>query len=174
MNHVRPLTDEEVDALKQLHRKTQDADVRSRCDMILWSQAGLSPPRIAELLRFSDETVRRYIRRYETEGIQGLSTKARPGRPRRVTPAYERELLQLVAQEPRALGLPFSNWTTANLAEALAQRTKITITSRQVENYLKANDWRLRRPVHTVSHKQDPELVAEKKTASAASDHRDR
>jgi hypothetical protein len=37
------------------------------------------------------------------------------------------------------------------------------ITPRQVENYLKANGWRLRRPVRTVKHKQAPELVAEKK-----------
>jgi transposase len=164
MNHVYPLSEEELAALRQLHRQTRDANVRSRCDMILWSHEGLSPPEIARLVRFSGETVRRCIRRYEAEGVGGLFTKPRLGRPRTVTPAYEAELLTLVGQEPRSLKLPFSNWTTANLAETLAERTRITITPRQVENYLKTNDWRLRRPVHTVTHKQDSELVAEKKT----------
>ena len=62
------------------------------------------------------------------------------------------------------LGLPFSNWTTANLAEYLAQETGIELSPRQVENILKANDWRLRRPVRSVKHKQDPDLFEEKKT----------
>lgn len=163
MNRVHKLSDEEIQALEQLHRDTNDADVRSRCDMILWSNAGLSPPQIAERVRFSRRTVTRYIQRYEAEGLQGLYTKPRPGRPRRVTAEYEARLLRVVEQEPRALGLPFSNWTTANLADYMAQETGIIITPRHVENYLKVHNWRLRRPVRTVKHKQDPELVEEKK-----------
>lgn len=166
MNQVHPLTTKELNALKRLHRQTTDANVRSRCDMILWSNEGLSSPQIAKLVRFSHDTVSRYIARYETEGISGLLTKPRSGRPRKVTPDYEKYLLELVEQEPRAVGMPFSNWTTANLAIELAKRTGIEISPRQVENYLKHHDWRLRRPVRTVKHKQDPELVAEKKTDS--------
>lgn len=164
MNRVHSLSEEEVSALGQLHRETKDADVRSRCDMILLSNEGLSPPQIAKRVRFSRYTVARYIQRYEAEGIAGLFTKPRSGRPRRVTPEYETKLLEAVEQVPRSLGLPFSNWTTANLADYLAKQTGIVICPRQVENYLKAHSWRLRRPVRTVKHKQDPELVEEKKT----------
>lgn len=164
MNRVHPLSEEEVRVLEKLHRETNDADVRSRCDMILWSNEGLSPPQIAKLVRFSRYTVVRHIQRYEAEGLVGLFTKPRSGRPRRVTPEYEAKLLETVEKGPRSLGLPFSNWTTANLADYLAKQTGIAISSRQVENYLKVHDWRLRRPVRTVKHKQDPELVEEKKT----------
>lgn len=164
MNRVHTLSGEEIQALEDLHRKTDDADVRSRCDMILWSNEGLSPPQIAQRVRFSHDTVARYIKRYEDEGLTGLFTKSRSGRKRRVTSEYETKLLEVVAQIPRSLGLPFSNWTTAKLAEYMAQQTGISISSRQVENYLKAHNWRLRRPVRTVKHKQDPALVAEKKT----------
>ena len=164
MNRVHTLSDEEIQVLEQLHRETDVADVRSRCDMILWSNGGLSPPQIARLVRFSRHTVVRYIKRYEAEGLAGLFTKPRSGRPRRVTPDYEAQLIEAVKQEPRSLGFPFSNWTTANLADHMAQQTGIKITPRQVENYLKAHGWRLRRPVRTVKHKQDPDLVEEKKT----------
>lgn len=163
MNRVHPLSEEEIRALERLYRETHDADVRSRCDMILWSNEGLSPPQIAERVRFSRYTVVRYIQRYEAEGLAGLLTKPRSGRPRRVTPEYEAKLLEAVEQDPRLLGLPFSNWTTANLADYMAHQMGIMITPRQVENYLKANDWRLRRPVRTVKYKQNPDLVAEKK-----------
>lgn len=163
MHRVHKLSVEEIQALERLHRDTDDADVRSRCDMILWSNAGLSPPRIAERVRFSRRNVTRYIQRYEAEGLPGLNTKPRSGRPRRVTAEYETKLLRAVEQEPRALGMPFSNWTTANLRDYMAQETGITIMPRHVENYLKMHGWRLRRPVRTVKHKQDPERVEEKK-----------
>lgn len=166
MNRVHSLSDEEVRALVKLHRETNDADVRSRCDMILLSNEGLSPPKIGQRVRFSRDTVVRYIKRYETEGIAGLFTKPRPGRPRHVTPKYKAKLLEAVEQAPRSLGLPFSNWTTANLADYMAKQTGIVISARQVENYLKAYGWRLRRPVRTVKHKQDPEQVEEKKSRS--------
>ena len=165
MNRVHTLSDQEAKALKRLHRETKSADVRSRCDMILLSNEGLSPPQIAKRVRFSRYTVGRFIHRYEAEGLQGLYTKPRSGRPRRVTPEYEAKLEAAVEKEPRSLGLPFSNWTTANMAEYMAEQTGILISPRQVERYLKLHDWRLRRPVRTVKHKQDPDLVAEKKTA---------
>jgi len=167
MNRVHTLSEEEIAALKQLHRETKEADVRSRCDMILWSNEGLSPPRIAEQVRFSRDTVVRFIKSYEAEGLEGLLTKPRPGRPSRVTTAYVAKLLETIEQEPRSLGMPFSNWTTANLADYLANETGIRVTARQVENCLKAHDYRLRRPVRTVKHKQDPNLVEEKKSNCA-------
>lgn len=167
MNRVHQLSDIEREALLQLHRETQQADVRSRCDMILLSDQGLSPPKIAERVRFSSRTVLRYIERYEAEGLPGLLSRPRPGRPRRVTAEYEALLIEAVGKEPRSLGLPFSNWTTAKLSEYLARRTAIQIGPRQVENYLKAHGFRLRRPVLTVKHKQDPNLVEEKKTAQS-------
>jgi len=164
MNRVHTLSDDEAKTLERLHRETNKADVRSRCDMILLSNDGLSPPQIAKRIRFSRYTVVRFIQRYEAAGLQGLYTKPRSGRPRRVTPEYEAKLLAAVEKEPRSLGLLFSNWTTANLGEYMAKQTAIVITPRQVEHYLKVHGWRLRRPVRTVKHKQDPDLVAEKKT----------
>ena len=164
MNRVHTLSDKEIQQLEQLYRDTKNADVRTRCQMILLSNEGLSPPAIARRIRFSRETVARFIKRYNAEGVAGLADKPRSGRPPRVTDDYISQLLAAVEQAPRDLGLPFSNWTTANLAEYLATQTGIVIGARQVENYLKTNDYRLRRPVRTVKHKQDPELVSEKKT----------
>jgi len=162
MNRVPWLSAKELAALEELYRQTKDTDVRSRCQMILLSNEGRSPPQIAQRVRFHRRTVTRYIQRYEAEGIEGLLTRPRSGRPPKATESYQTLLLQTVAQEPRALGLPFSNWTTANLSEFLAQKSGIELSARQVENILKANDWRLRRPVRTVKHQQDPDLVEEK------------
>ncbi len=56
MNRVHPLSDDEVRALERLHRETSDADVRTRYDMILLSNEGLSPPQIAKHIRFTRYT----------------------------------------------------------------------------------------------------------------------
>jgi hypothetical protein len=50
----------------------------------------------------------------------------------------------------------------------MAQQTGIQIKARQMENYLKRNDWRLRRPTTTVKHLQDPAEVEAKKSSSAS------
>jgi transposase len=81
-----------------------------------------------------------------------------------VTAAYLEQLERIVERNPRDVELPFSNWTTAKLAEYMAQQTGIEIGARQMENYLKAHRWRLRRPVLSVKHKQDQAEVAEKKS----------
>ena len=172
MNRVHTLSTKEVNSLEGLYRQTNEANVRSRCQMILLSNEGLSPSQIAQRVRFSRRTVTRIIQRYEIEGLQGLQTKPRSGRPPKVTTVYKDQLLEAVEQLPRTLGLPFSNWTTANLAEYLREPTGIELSARQVENILKANDWRLRRPVRTVKHKQDPDLVEEKKRDSPAESKR--
>jgi len=85
MNRVHELSAEEIKAIKRLHRETGEANVRSRCDMILWSNEGLSPPQIAQRVRFSCRTVTRHIKRYEVEGLVGLFTRTPSGRPRCVT-----------------------------------------------------------------------------------------
>lgn len=59
MNQVHSLTEKEIQELKRLHQQTTDANVRSRCDMILWSNEGLSPPQIAKGVRFNHDTVPR-------------------------------------------------------------------------------------------------------------------
>lgn len=164
MNRVHALSAEELAILDELYRQTKYPDVRSHCQMVLLSNAGLSPPQIAKQVRFHRRTVTRTIQRYEAEGIEGLKTRPRSGRPAKVTAAYKALLLKAVNDAPRELCLPFSNWTTAHLAAYLRHQTGIELSPRQVENILKANDWRLRRPVRTVKHKQDPDLVAEKKT----------
>jgi len=162
--YVRCLRQEEVEALQQEHQGTKAASVRRRCEMILLSYEGLSPPQIARRVRLSDRTVRRTLDRYEAEGMAGLRDKARPGRPARVTAAYLEQLEHTIERPPRELGLPFSNWTTANLAAYMAQQTGIKIKARQMENYLKAQGWRLRRPVRSIQHKQNQAQVAEKKS----------
>src|SRR5215472_12520667 len=53
----------------------------ARAVMVLLSLQGLSAAQIAELLECHPATVRRWIGRFNTEGLTGLADRPRPGRP---------------------------------------------------------------------------------------------
>jgi transposase len=79
--YVRRLTDEEDQALRNLYRDTPDADVRSRCQMVLLSSQGHSVAEIAQLTFFDQDTVLYWFDRYEGEGVNRLEDRPRSGRP---------------------------------------------------------------------------------------------
>ncbi len=78
---VRPLDAAELAALQERYRTTNDADERSRCQMILFSARGKTVPEIAEVTFFDVDTVLYWMDHYEAEGLEGLSAKPRSGRP---------------------------------------------------------------------------------------------
>ena len=68
----------EVD-ISDLHGRWRQA---TRAVMVLLSLHGLPPSQIAELLECHPATVRRWITRFNREGLAGLADRPRPGRPR--------------------------------------------------------------------------------------------
>src|SRR5215212_9800664 len=70
----------------------------------------LSAAQIAQIVRASAETVRRWLKRYLAEGVEGLRDAPHPGAPRKVSAKYRERLVQALRRRPRSLGLPFSLW----------------------------------------------------------------
>jgi transposase len=78
--YVRSLSNAEEKALRELYRQTQNADVRTRCQMILLSAQEYGVSKIAELTLFNEDSVLYWLDRYESEGLQGLEDRPRRGR----------------------------------------------------------------------------------------------
>jgi transposase len=83
---VRALVSGEVRALQEHYRTTHEADERSRCQMVLLSARGKTVPEIADLTLFDADTVLYWLDRYEADGLAGLATKPRSGRPPKSRP----------------------------------------------------------------------------------------
>ena len=78
------VSDEQYEQLvTALHRQWR---VATRAVMILLSASGMSASEISVLLHYDPATVRRWISRYELEGLDGLPDRPRPGRPRISSP----------------------------------------------------------------------------------------
>ena len=79
---LRKISDEELAELGELYDKTKEVRVRTRAQMILLAtEQKLTAPQIGKIVRKDDQTVRRWIKRYNAEGINGLFDAPRPGTP---------------------------------------------------------------------------------------------
>ena len=78
--YVRSLSKEEQKALRELYRRTDKADVRTRCQMILLSSEEYAVSKIADLTLFNEDSILYWFDRYEQDGLVGLEDRPRPGR----------------------------------------------------------------------------------------------
>jgi transposase len=160
---ISALNPEQLSALDDFYRTTRDVRLRTRAQLVLLAaEQRLTAVEIAAIVRESEETVRRWLKRYRAEGIASLHDRPRGGAPARVTPAYREQLLFAVRHRPRSLGLPFSLWTLQRLADYLAEQTGIRVQDETVRLHLKAADIVLSRPQHTITS-PDPEYAVKKR-----------
>jgi transposase len=153
------LTPAQESALKHLYRQTADADLRSRCQMILLSAQGHTTVQIAEFTFFDQDTVLFWFDRYEAEGLSGLYDRPRSGRPPKMTGSSRDDLRQAADQDPREMGYPFSVWTCHDLARHLAERGHPQVAAETIRRHLRALGFRIVRPVLSVSS-PDPDYDA--------------
>jgi transposase len=160
---VRELEPGELQELRAEYDKTKDVRIRTRTQMILLAaEQNMTAPQIGEIVRKNEQTVRRWIKRFNAEGVNGLYDAPRPGSPEKVTPEYRERLLNSVRQRPRALEQPYSIWTLARLVDFMAEETGLRVSTETVRRILKGGDIVLSRPQHTISS-PDPEYKVKKR-----------
>ena len=165
MREIRltPLSAAQNNELDVVYRTAKDVRDRTRAQMILLaSEQSMSAPKIAMIVRESDQTVRNWLKRCEAEGVEGPHDRPRPGAPRKVTVEYQHRLVEAVRRRPRSLDLPYSMWTLRRLADYMAEHTGIRASIETVRGYLSKAEIVLSRPQHKISS-PDPEYEVKKR-----------
>jgi len=134
--------------------------------ILLAAEQRLAISEVAAIVRESGETVRRWVHRYEAEGLDGLSDAPRSGKPAKAGAAYRERLVELVRRRPRALDLPFSLWTAARLADRLAEETGLRMSVASIHRLLRAAGLGFGRPQHTISS-PDPDYAVKKRRSNS-------
>ena len=156
----------QLQELDHAYRTARDARLRIRALMVLLAaERGMVAAEIAAAVRQDEETVRRWLLRYQAEGLNGLSDAPRSGVPPKATRGYREQLLVVVRRRPRSLGLPFSLWSGDRLADYLAEQTGIRMSRASVYRLLRAGGIHLNRPQHTITS-PDPEYALKKRRSS--------
>jgi len=147
------LTVEQRAAVEMHFETTRDAETRLRYQMVLLAADGSGVPQIAPVVRRSTATVIRVLQRYRAEGDAGVPYRARPGRPVARSAAWTEELRRVIEEDPHTVGVPRANWTTAGLAEYLAQQTGQRRGQETVRRQLHAAGYVCKRPTWTLEPK---------------------
>jgi len=158
-----PQTPDQIKALNELYQSTKDVRLRTRAQMILLAaEEEMTAPEIATIVRKDEQTVRRWMKRYIAEGVEGLQDAPRSGAPGKVTEAYVKKLMSSVRRRPRSLDLEYSTWTLQRLADYMAEETGIRVRPETVRLHLAKHEVVLSRPQHKISS-PDPEYEVKKR-----------
>lgn len=139
--------------LRQRYEDTPNVESRTRYQMILLAQQDYKAPQIARIVLRSEDTVARVLNRFLAGGLDAVPRRTPPGRERRVTAAWEAELLRVIELDPHEVGQETANWTTELLADYLGKHTGIQVTEETVRVYLHAHGYVCKRPTWTLRRK---------------------
>ena len=166
---LRRLSEDEAREIARL-RRARAAPVRlvARAHVIGLAQQGRRLPDVAAELGVSVAMVRRWVSRFNAQGLAGLGDAPRSGRPATYPPEAVGELLAASLTDPRTLGLPFASWTLDRLTAYLTEEKAIPIKRSRIAQILQAEGLRWRQQEPWFGERPDP-AFAEKRGPLSAS-----
>lgn len=152
------LTEERQDELiRRLRDPMTPPRTRERLEMLRLSNAGLTIPRIAPIVRQSEQRVRHWIKRYlETLSFDAVEDAPHAGRISSLTEEDMAALRQEIEKGDRT-------WTAPQAAEWLKRERGLELSRSQVARRLKREGLVWKRTSRSLRHKQTPEAVEAKK-----------
>jgi len=140
------LTTDQRDELLTLYRKDPDPELRFRAHILLLLGRGYSWDTIEAMLFCSSRTVDRWLKRFQDEGVPGLTGRKR-GRPFRLGLGWVFILFFWVtAKVPSDFGFLRSRWSCAVLALLLHERYDVKVSRETVRRMLHRGNLVYRRP----------------------------
>lgn len=146
------LSSDAIEELAHLYRTTHSIRLRTRVQMILLAgEQHMVAADIATIVRSDEQTVRRWLKRYQAEGVASLRDAQHPGATPTANAAYKEHLVLVARQRPRSFEQPYSLWTCQWLAGYLAEQTGIRVSDETVRRYLQAAGIVLSRPQYKIT-----------------------
>lgn len=155
------LNEDELSALEAAIRHDKRPEVRQRCTAIRLLHLGHKPQQVAHMQAVSIPTIYGWYNRWQQDGVEGLATKPRSGRPAKTDEAYRQALEEVLEKEPGELGYDFSVWTIERLRLHLAKATGTALSAGRLRVLLQRHGCRYRRPKHDLGHLQDKDAKAQ-------------
>jgi transposase len=116
---TRKLTTEELAELEDLMQQPDGNIPIQRLMIVLLSAQGSQVQDISREVDLHPINVRKWIHRYNQEGIDGLRSGKSPGRPVVFSSDQREEIVSIARIDPRQLGLNSSQWSLERLRHYL-------------------------------------------------------
>lgn len=170
---VRVLTDDERATIERLaHSRTVAARDVERAKIIWLASQGKRAPAIAAELSISDKTVRKWLRRFNTNGLTGLNDEPRSGRPVTYTSDVVSLVIATALTDPQTLGLPFASWTLDRLERYLNEEKQLPIKRSRIDELLLDEGLRWRQQETWFGERVDPDFAPKRGASSSSTPRR--
>jgi transposase len=151
------LDEKERQTLLELAKTTKLKDLYKRAQIILFTDEKVPVKEICKILNISEDTVEYWKKRYLKEGIEGLATKPRSGRPLKADNEYISKLKEVIIKSPSNFGYAFNCWSLGRLSAHLKKETGISISESWLSKILHREGFSFKKPVRTLKNKRDKE-----------------
>ena len=109
-------------------------------------QAGWRPASVARELGVSRAAVTQWKRRFAEEGEAACQVHKPSGRPAKLSPSQQEELLVLLKQGAEAAGFPTDRWTRARVREVIRRTFGVHYHLTSVGKLLHRLGWSVQKP----------------------------
>ena len=124
-------------AVRRLARTAADAAQVRRLLAIAAVYEGMSREDAARIGGMDRQTLRDWVHRFNSDGVDGLVNRPPPGNPRRLTPEQEAELAKVVEAGPGSAGLgQLARWRCIDLKELIQERWGVVYHERTIGKLL--------------------------------------
>jgi len=128
MKQIKALSPEEEVTLTDAYRNHPTFRVRQRAHALLLNRRGYSMTQLKALFEVQHETISRWLKRWDFEGIVGLLDDDRSGRPTLLDESDVELLKKEIGENPHQLGMAH---------DRLQQETGKTVSRKTVKRALK-------------------------------------
>jgi transposase len=153
------LSEEQRDQLRRrLADRKLSLEDHTRLRILHLSDQHLSPPQIAQTLGWHPNSVRKWLKRFQSLGLEGLLPRKAPGRQPHLS---EPEWQQVEAWLDASLQTGQRTFSTTQIGAWIKERFGRSFNRVYLTQKLKSRGWRYKRTKRTLEHNQpDPTLVA--------------
>lgn len=170
---LRELTADERTALEKLARsRTAETRLVERAQIILALADGERPSHTAERLQITRTTVSTWIKRFNTDGSDGLHDRPRSGRPVTYASDAVATVIATARSKPQDVRLECGSWTLDRLATYLNEHKGIGIKRSRIDEILLAEGLRWRTQETWFGEKVDPDFAEKRGTSTPATRRR--
>ena len=143
---LRDMTDNEEETIQRwANSRITEARLVERAKIICIARKGKRGKAIAEELGLNPATVRKWLKRFNEKGLEGLQDAERSGKPPLYTPEQVGEVVATALTNPSTLGLPFASWTLDRLEAYVNEVKGIPIKRSRIDDILLAEGLRWRK-----------------------------
>jgi len=157
---LRALSEKEREELSR-RRRSRTAPKREveRATMILLRAEGKSTGQIAQEIHCNQDTVTRWVKRFNGVGLDGLRDRAGRGRPAEYSEAQRGEMIAVARTHPQQLEQPYGYWSLRRLADYLRETYQIAVSKSQLERILEQEGLRWYQEKTYFTERPDPDFA---------------